>query len=105
MGCTRCGGRKAENQPLVALVPGYTAAVGPNGVYELASYLDCEDPYNGAHQRDDVFVIGLGTAGERLFTIHQRDDMLAYVKTSGLKLTRLTSHTLCHDAMVELFGS
>ena len=105
MACTGCGGAAARARANADVVPGYTATVGPNGVYQLGSYLGCTEPYSGTRQRDDVFVVGLGTEGERLYTIAERDTMLAYSKSARLRLTRLTAHTLCHDAMVELFGS
>jgi hypothetical protein len=71
----------------------------------LGSYLDCTEPYSGTRQRDDVFVIGLGTDVERIFTIDQSKEAVAYTKQHGVKLARLTAHTLCHDAMIEVFGS
>jgi hypothetical protein len=86
-------------------VPGYAAAVNSAGMTVLAGWLDCTEPYSGTRQRDDIFVIGLGTEAERIFTTAQRDEALAYAKSERLRLTRLTAHTVCHDAMIEVFGS
>jgi hypothetical protein len=103
--CSGCGGAAARARASRQTVPGYSAAVNANGMTVLASWLDCTEPYNGTSQREDVFIVGLGTDVERIFTIDQGPDAVAYTKQTRTKLTRVTAHTLCHGAMVELFGS
>lgn len=103
--CGGCGGKAARERASQPLVPGYTATYNENGMTVLGSWLDCTEPYDGAHQRDDVFVMGLGTVGERIFRTDQRREALDYGKAENLKLTRLTARTLCHEAMVGLFGA
>lgn len=103
--CAGCGGAAARARASRPTVPGYSGSVNANGMTVLASSLGCTEPYSGTFQREDVFIVGLGTDVERIFTIDEGEAAVAYTKQTRTKLTRVTAHTLCHEAMVELFGS
>lgn len=105
MACGRCGGKRADSPADTGLVPGYTAKVTDNGMYQLGAWLECSEPYSGDYQREDVFVIGMGTEAERVFKRTDNEAAVKWAKESRTRLTRVTAHTLCHEAMVELFGS
>lgn len=82
-----------------------TARLGQNGVYELGTAPGCFTPYEGDYRHDSVFVIGLGTEGERIFGRRKRNEALEYARDNKLKIFPLPAHNLCSDVMLAFFGS
>lgn len=78
---------------------------GTNGTYALHQAPGCTTPYDGDYRHDSVFVIGIGTDKERIFTRRQRTQALEYARDNDLRIDPLSAHALCSDVMVAFFGS
>jgi hypothetical protein len=105
MGCG-CGS-KALREEVGADLPrsGYMPPRGPNGVYELAASPGCFTPYQGAHRRDSVYVVGLNTEHERIFWRREVKDALRYAKENRLIINHLMAQDLCSQVMEEFFAA
>lgn len=84
---------------------GYTAAYDGNGMYQLSAAPGCDQPYSGDYRRESVYVVGIGTEGEQIFTRRRSREAIDYSKANGLKLNHLPCNALCDSVMREFFGS
>lgn len=102
-----CGGKKKAS----AGPAGYNPTAQPRlrtndrGMYLLAGdeYL-CE-PYHGAYPGSTVFVVGLGTDDERLFTVGNRVPAYNYAVSVKQPLLHVSVSQLCHDSVVALLNA
>lgn len=80
------------------------------GLYELATYPGCDEPYHGTFPTAYIYVVGFGTEGEKLYTRGDRNAATRAARTGHDTGRRTTIDTvqateLCHHAVVALLGS
>lgn len=102
-GCSQCGKGRGW-------VPPPTTSDGRlrvNGVYQLATYPDCSDPYIGTERKEWVYVVGYRTEHERLFKRSDKGAMVTYFNSfkGEVEMFHDLSAEFCQQAMMELLGS
>ena len=100
MGCN-CGRRKGGAS--ASLQRSRTIRL-EDGVYQTSG-TNCTTAYQGEHTNRSVIVVAAGTPDEQWFTLTDRTQAVQVAAANGWTFDQLPSTAVCHDTVVQLFGS
>lgn len=76
-----------------------------NGVYVLQADPECSTPYFGAFRGATVFIVGYGTASEKVYRRADRKPAIQDARENKLSIDQVPARALCHNLMVALLGA
>lgn len=98
MACGACGGAPR-------VVTGFNPSkLADTDVVPLLSAPDCAQRYTGQAQTRKVFVVGRGTADERVFRWNEAIEAARYAREVRKGLQQFYAGQLCSDLIVPLYG-
>lgn len=100
-----CGSKNRSTVIGDTPIPADAGRANTIGMYELATYPDCVEPYSGTRASAGVFVVGRGRSGERLFLDAQAGDAARYAREINAPYIRVPARSLCDAAVRDLLAS
>jgi len=104
MGCA-CGKRREPRSEGSSALRLSTPKTNSYSIYETSTLPNCDIGYYGTYVNSSIYIVGLGTGGERVFKRSDVTQAVAYAKESKLMIAHLPTRQFCHEAMVQFLGS
>lgn len=98
-----CKDRASLTPDSTALVRTYPRPEEDTNTITLQSSDGCTEPYSGPFRKTTVFLVGIGTTNERLFTRSERNDAIAAARKDKLTFDQVIAGQLCADVVESLF--
>lgn len=99
-----CGSKRIFSQVGSDPVAADAGRTNTIGMYDLASYPDCTEPYSGSDGRRGIFIVARGRPEERLFVDADAVAAANYAKEVNAPFVRVPARSLCDTAVRDLLA-
>ena len=105
MPCSGCGGAPTAGTAAPDVMRSAQPTPDEIGQYHLASETPGDSLYTGVFENESVYVVGLGTEREQLFTRKQREEAFSAARNERLTIDHVRACGLARGLMIDLFGA